>query len=283
MGGRLRCGWTDSKGLVVADAFGVFDLSGRVAVITGAASGIGEATARTLAAAGAAVVAADIDAEGAERTAADIVAAGGRAVAQRTDVTDRAQVEALIDRAVAEFGQLDVMCNIAGVAADGPVLEITEEQFDRLFAINTKGVLFGCQAAARVMIPRRSGSIINVSSTVIDTPAPGYGLYAMTKAAVAQLTMTLAFELGRYGIRVNTVAPGMTVTPFTARHAYREDGTIDQERYDAFVERMRKLSPLGVVGEAQDQAWLIWYLASDAARFCTGQVWRANGGQAIVR
>ena len=266
-----------------SDVLSVFDLTGRTAVVTGGASGIGEATAVVLAGAGASVVVGDIAEEGAAATAKSIVAAGGSAVAQRTDVTSKAEVDALVDRGVSEFGRVDIVANVAGIAMDGLIAEATEEQFDRVMAINTKGTLFGCQAALRVMSEQGSGSIINVSSTAIDTPAPKYGLYAMTKAAVAQLTMTLAIEAGRYGIRVNTIAPGATVTPFTARHAYNPDGTLNPEAYDVFVDAMRKLSPLRIVGEAMDQAYLILFLASDASRFCTGQMWRANGGQAIVR
>ena len=265
------------------DVLSAFDLTGRTAVVTGGASGIGEATAQVLAAAGANIVAGDIDAEGAERTAKGIVERGGQAVAMRVDVTSKAEVDALVDRGVSEFGRVDVVANVAGIAMDGLIKDATEEQFDRVMAINTKGTLFGCQAALRVMSEQGSGSIINVSSTAIDTPAPKYGLYAMTKAAVAQLTMTLAIEAGRYGIRVNTIAPGATVTPFTARHAYNPDGSLNPEAYDMFVDAMRKLSPLRLVGEAVDQAYLILFLASDASRFCTGQMWRANGGQAIVR
>ena len=266
-----------------SDVLDAFRLAGRTAVVTGGASGIGEATAQVLAAAGANVVAGDIDAEGVERTAAGIVAAGGAAVAQRTDVTSKADVDALVDRGVAEFGRVDVVVNVAGIAMDGLIADATEEQFDRVFAINAKGTLWGCQAALRVMRDQGSGSIINVSSTAVDTPAPKYGLYAMTKAAVAQLTMTLAIEAGRYGIRVNTIAPGATITPFTARHAHNPDGSLNPEAYDMFVDAMKKISPLRIVGEALDQAYLILFLASDAARFCTGQMWRANGGQAIVR
>jgi 3-oxoacyl-[acyl-carrier protein] reductase len=265
------------------DPLSAFDLTGRSAVVTGGASGIGQATAQVLAGAGAAVAVGDLNAEGAQETAKGIVAAGGRAVALGTDVTDRADVDALFDRAVEEFGRVDIVANVAGIAMDGLLRDATEEQFDRVMAINVKGTLFGCQAALRHMKEQRSGSIINVSSTAIDTPAPKYGLYAMTKAAVAQMTMTLALEAGRYNIRVNTIAPGATVTPFTARHAYDADGTLNQERYDEFVELMKAISPLKMVGEAIDQAYLILYLASDAARFCTGQMWRANGGQAIVR
>src|SRR5919205_1036423 len=118
------------------------------------------------------------------------------------------------------------------------------------------------------MVPQGSGSIINVSSAAIDAPAPNYGVYAMTKAAVAQLTKTLALEAGRHGIRVNTIAPGFTITAFTSRHLYEEDGTLNQDRYDAFVKQMEKLSPIRRVGEPEDQAYLILYLVSDAAKFC---------------
>jgi 3-oxoacyl-[acyl-carrier protein] reductase len=187
-----------------------------------------------------------------------------------------------VDRAVSEFGRLDVMCNIAGIAADGVIADATEEALDRAITINVKGTIYGCQAAIRVMVPQGSGSIINVSSAAIDAPAPTYGIYAMTKAAVAQVTKTLALEVGRHGIRVNTIAPGFTVTAFTSRHLYEPDGSMNQEKYDAFIQQMQKLSPLKRVGEPEDQAYLILYLASDASKFSTGQIWRANGGQAIV-
>jgi 3-oxoacyl-[acyl-carrier protein] reductase len=259
-----------------------FELTGRAAVVTGGASGIGRATAEILAGAGANVLVADVNEQGAGETVQSITDAGGTALAQRTDVSQKAEVEALVDRAIEEFGRLDAMCNVAGIASDGLVADTSEEELDRAIAINLKGVFFGCQAAVRVMQPQGSGSIVNVSSTVIDAPAPTYGVYAMTKAAVAMLTKTLALEAGRYGIRVNTIAPGFTVTAFTSRHLYGEDGSIDQERYDAFVKQMQKLSPIRRVGEPEDQAYLILYLVSDAAKFCTGQTWRANGGQAMA-
>jgi 3-oxoacyl-[acyl-carrier protein] reductase len=260
----------------------VFGLEGRAAVVTGGASGIGRATCEVLAAAGAGVVVGDVDETGAEQTAKAIAEAGGKAVAHRCDITSREELDALVDRAVAEFGRLDAMCNVAGVAADGAITDVDEDLLDRSLAVNLKGVVFGCQAALRVMIPQGSGSIVNVSSTAIDAPAPRYGVYSMTKAAVAMLTMTLAQEVGRHGVRVNTIAPGFTITAFTSRHLYEDDGTLNQERYDAFVEQMKKLSPLRLVGEPEDQAYLILYLVSDASRFCTGQIWRVNGGQAMA-
>jgi 3-oxoacyl-[acyl-carrier protein] reductase len=265
------------------DVSEVFRLAGRTAVVTGAASGIGRAAAEVLAAAGARVVVGDLDASGAEGVAAAIRADGGTALAQAVDVASRAQVDALVARATAAWGRLDVMCNVAGVPSDGPLGDLAETEFDRVVGINVKGTLFGCQAALRAMTPRGSGSIINVASGAIDRAVPNYGLYALTKAAVTQLTQTLATEVGAAGVRVNVLAPGVTITKFTERHSRSPDGSLDPARYDAFLASMKTLSPLGIVGEALDQAWLILYLASDASRYCTGQIWRANGGQTIPR
>ena len=254
-----------------------FSLDGRVAVVTGGASGIGAATAEVLASAGAAVVVGDIDAAGADQTAGKITADGGRAVGLRADTTSRADVDALVDRAVAEFGQLDGIANIAGIGHATPVAEITDADFDRVMAVNLKGVLYGCQAALRVMIPQRSGSIVNVASTVIDTPAPNQALYGMTKSAVAFLSRVLAAEAGPYGIRVNVVAPGSTPTNF-ASYRY-PDGRIDPEREAAVQEAMRQFTPLGFLGEAVDQAMMILFLMSPAARWASGTIWRVNGAQ----
>jgi 3-oxoacyl-[acyl-carrier protein] reductase len=256
-----------------------FDVTDRVVVVTGAASGIGEATARLLGASGARIVAADVDEGGAAKTADAITAEGGTAIGCGCNVAVRAEVDATVDAAIDTYGRLDAMCNVAGIPLDRLIADATEEELDRIIAVNLKGVFYGCQAAVRVMTPQRSGSIVNVASSGIDAPAKGYGLYAMTKAAVAMLTKSLAVEAGPLGIRVNAIAPGATITPFTERHLYGPDGKMRTEYYDRFVEAMRKQSPLGLVGEPIDQAYLIQYLVSDAARFCTGAIWRANGGQ----
>ncbi len=267
----------------MSDVFEAFRLTGRGALVTGAASGIGAAIADVLAAAGARVALADVDRPGAEAVAERIRASGADARAFRCDVSKRSDVDELVSAAHSAFGRLDVLCNVAGVPSDGPLAAASEAEFDRVLAINLKGVLFGCQAALRVMTPRRSGSIVNVTSAVIDSPAPGYGLYAISKAGVASLTQTLALEAGPLGVRVNALAPGATLTAFTSRHLRGPDGSTDATRLDAFVSAMRARSPLGLVGEAIDQAWLALYLASDASRFCTGQIWRANGGQVLAR
>ncbi len=254
----------------------VFGLEGKVAVITGAASGIGEATAKVLAEAGAKVVCADLDEGGARKTADAI---GDAAIAVMCNVAQKADVDAAVDAAVDAFGRLDGMCNVAGIPLDVLIADATEDELEKIIAINQKGVFYGCQAAVRVMTPQGSGSIVNVASSGIDVPAKRYGLYAMTKAAVAMLTKSLAVEVGRAGIRVNAIAPGATITPFTERHLVGPDGEMKTEYYEQFVEAMRKQSPLGIVGDPIDQAYLIQYLLSDAARFCTGSIWRANGGQ----
>ena len=254
----------------------VFDITGKVAVVTGAASGIGEATAKVLGAAGAKVVCADLDEGGARKTAEAI---GETATSIACNVAKRSDVESAADLAVERFGRLDAMCNVAGIPLDVTIADATEEQLDKIIAVNQKGVFYGCQAAVRVMTPQGSGSIINVASSGIDVPAKNYGLYAMTKAAVAMLTKSLAVEVGQFGIRVNAIAPGATITPFTERHLIGPDGKVNEEYYDRFVAAMKKQSPLGIVGDPEDQAYLIQYLISDAARFCTGAIWRANGGQ----
>jgi 3-oxoacyl-[acyl-carrier protein] reductase len=256
-------------------AAAAFDVSGLVAVVTGAGSGIGRATAIHLAGAGATVVCADIDSGAAGETADQ---ASGDSYAVRADVARRASVEQLVTGVVDRHGRVDAMCNIAGIITEAPMLELSEPELDRIMAVNLKGVLFGCQAAGRVMASAGRGSIVNMSSAVVDSPGAGVGAYAMTKAGVSQLTKTLAVELGARGVRVNAVAPGITVTAMTARHYTRADGTIDEDRRAARLASLRALSPMNAVGVPEDIAYAVRYLLSDAARFVTGQVLRVNGG-----
>jgi 3-oxoacyl-[acyl-carrier protein] reductase len=257
-----------------------FRLDGQVAVITGGASGIGQSTAEVLAAAGAAVVIGDIDEEGAAKTAEGITAEGGSAISRRTDTSKRADVDALVEAAVSPHGRLDILCNVAGIGYAKPVAEITDEDFERVMGINLKGVLFGCQAALKVMVPNRSGNIVNVASTVVDTPYPTQSLYGMSKVGVTFLTKVLAAEVGTLGIRVNALAPGSTPTNF-ASFRYPE-GKVDPDREAAFQDVMKETTPLGFLGEALDQALMTLFLVSPAGRWTTGNVWRVNGGQTRI-
>ncbi len=258
-----------------------FSLKGRCAVITGAASGIGRQTAITLAQAGAHVVLADIDEAGLAATQAAVTAAHGLASIRKTDVTDRDAVEALADFAIETTGRIDVWANIAGVILAVPIVDATEAQFDRLLDVNLKGTYWGCAAAARRMTAQGSGSIVNISSAGADFPAPGLSIYAMTKSAVSMLTRTLAHEVGPFGVRANAIAPGFIDTPMIAYRYRTPDGGIDQAKKAAILEDRAKGSVLGITGEPSDIAYAILYLASDAARFVTGQVLRPNGGVAM--
>ena len=256
----------------------LFDLSGRVAVLTGVASGIGKATAHMLASAGATIYGGDLDEAGAQATAEAIVAAGGTARAVRTDVTSRADIDALVDGAAAAFGRVDIMSNIAGVPHNRLVAECSDEEFERILAINLKSVFYGCQAAIRHMIPQGSGNIVNISSGAIDTPAPTLACYGMTKAAVAMLTKTLATEVGRSGIRVNAIAPGMILTNFSRHNFVDAEGNVIPEKLEQYHKRSSAMAPLGRAGEAEDVARTFLYLVSEAAAFVTGQIERPNGG-----
>ena len=167
------------------------------------------------------------------------------------------------------------MANVAGIMHRSTVLETTDADLDRVLAVNLKGVFHGCQAAARVMVEQGSGSIVNMASAAVDQPAPGLACYGMAKAALVQLTKVLATEVGPQGVRVNAVAPGFIDTNMTL-------GQIpDEEAKAALADRMSRGTPLRAVGEADDIAYAVLYLASDASKFMTGQILRPNGGVAM--
>ncbi|MGW0999894.1 SDR family NAD(P)-dependent oxidoreductase [Streptomyces sp. NPDC002520] len=247
-----------------------YDLTGRTAFVTGAAGGIGRASAVLLAEAGAAVHCADRDADGLRGTAKLIEDRGGSARTHVLDVTDRSSLGA----AVRSCGRLDVMAAIAGIMHSSPVLRTRDEDLDRVLGVNFKGVLYACQEAARLMLDHDTrGSIVTMASGAVDTGGPGLLCYGAAKAAVVQLTKTLATEVGRYGIRVNAVAPGWIRTPMTDRH--------DSGQQAHTESLMARMSPLGRVGEPDDVAHTVLYLASDASAFTTGQILRPNGGVAM--
>ena len=174
------------------------------------------------------------------------------------------------------------MVNNAAIIVDGLVLDTSEEDLDRVLAVNFKGVFFGCQAAGRVMVEQGSGSIINLASGAIDMPTPTLVCYATAKAAVAQLSRTLAMELAPHQVRVNAIAPGWIDTPMNERHALRRRRHPRRGEAGARTSSMRaKLSPMGIPGEPDDIAFAALYLASPAAKFVTGIVMRPNGGSTM--
>jgi 3-oxoacyl-[acyl-carrier protein] reductase len=244
-----------------------FRVDGKAAVVTGAASGIGRATAIALSDAGARLVLADRDEDNLDKTLKMV----DEAIVVPTDVSKKGDVDALVDNAVSRYGRVDVMANIAGImGAGGPITSIEEGVLDRVLAVNLKGVFFGVQAALRVMGDRGSGSIVNMASAAIDAPAANLAVYSMAKAGVAMLTRVAAQEGGPLGVRVNCVAPGFVVTPMTQRG--------ETERQEAVEASMRKRSALGAIGDPDDIANAVLYLASDASRYMTGQTLRPNGG-----
>lgn len=262
------------------DVSQAFRLTDKVAIVTGGGSGIGEASATVLAGAGARVVVADLDLDSAESVAKAITNDGGDAVARKVDVSDPAQVTALVEDTVADLGRLDVLHNNAGIMLRTPLTEISHEEFDQVLGVNLKSVLYGIQAAAKVMGP--GSSIVNTLSTIIDFSTRGTGSYATSKKGAEALTRTFAVELGPRGIRVNGVAPGWTDSGMTRSKTVDESEQFDQATFDELAQKMATASPLEGVTEAVDSAYAVLYLSTDASRFVTGHVVRVNGGASMA-
>ncbi|MEI3844258.1 MULTISPECIES: SDR family NAD(P)-dependent oxidoreductase [Microbacterium] len=261
-----------------ADIEPYFDLTDRVAVVTGAGGGIGRSVALTLARAGAAVLVSDADPLTLTETVALVGASGGAATGFVADVSRRTDMEDLATAARDRHGRIDVWANVAGVIRYGAVADMPEEEVDLLLDVNLRGTYWGCASAVRAMSAQGAGSIVNVASSAIDLPTAGIAGYSLTKAAVAMLTRSLAVEVGPQGIRVNAVAPGWVDTPMVAHHWTTADGAVDEEARREVFARRAAVSPLGITGEPVDIALAVLYLAADASRFVTGQVLRPNGG-----
>lgn len=249
--------------------FPQFDLNNQIALVTGAARGLGRATALALANAGADVALGLRDLRSGEDVAAEIEALGRRALRLQMDVTDLVQVASAVDEAVARFGRIDLLINNAGVGPENLAEDVSERDFDLTCAVNLKGTFFVSQAVGRVMIRQGYGRIVNLSSQAGFVALPGESIYCMTKAAIAHLTKCLAVEWGKHGVTVNAVAPTFIVTPGTAPALENADFKAD------VIERIAALHRLG---QPMDVAGVIVFLASSAASLITGQTILVDGG-----
>jgi NAD(P)-dependent dehydrogenase (short-subunit alcohol dehydrogenase family) len=248
-----------------------FDLTGKVAVVTGGNSGLGEAFARALAEAGATVVIAARRQALSEQVAAEILAAGGRALAVATDVTQQGQVEQMVETVGRELGPIDILVNNAGLCYHRPALEVPESEFRAVLEVNLFGLWYCAQTVGRRMVERRTGNIINIgsiSSFIVNRPQmqPAYNA---SKAAVHQLTKSLAAEWAPYGVRVNALAPGYVKTDMAP---------VDRPEFQRYwIED----TPMRRYASPEELGPTMVYLASDASRFMTGSVLVIDGGYTL--
>jgi len=248
-------------------------LDGKVSVITGAGSGIGQASARVFAREGARVVVSDIDLAAAQATVDEITKAGGQAIAEQVDVTDQESTTALAERVVQRFERVDVLFNNAGIAGVGDVLETEPDLFDRVMRVNVRGVYLMSRAVVPQMIKQRSGSIINMSSGIAEMGLARRVSYAASKGAVLSMTKSMQVDLAQFGIRVNALMPGTILTPFVER--YLKESYADPEEGMASI-RKRQLS--SELGRPEDVAGAALYLASDESKFVMASGLVIDGG-----
>lgn len=237
----------------------------KIVIVTGASSGLGRATAELMTAEGARVVMADISQEAGEAAAREI---GADFV--RTDVGDPAEVDSLVSGTVARYGRLDVMCNNAGVHAAGPLLDTTNDDFERVVAVNFGGIFYGTRAAGRVMAEQGSGVIVNTASNGGFLPTEGMAVYCGTKAAVVAMSKACALELAPKGVRVNTISPGTMLS-----------GMVPD--VEGIVDVLDKLQPVGYAAHPAQMATGLLYLASDDADYVTGHDLIVDGGATAGR
>jgi NAD(P)-dependent dehydrogenase (short-subunit alcohol dehydrogenase family) len=248
---------------------GPFDLTGRIAFVTGAGRGIGREVVRTLARAGADIVAADIDPTTAAEAAAEIRGLDRRAVSIAVDVTDPGAVDVAVEQAIREIGRIDILVNVAGICRNAPAESMSDEDWRDVLAVNLDGLYWCCRAVGRHMLARGSGSIVNIASlsgSVVDFPQP-QASYNASKAGVIQLTRSLASEWADRGVRVNCVSPGFIATEMTKLGMASGWGDV-----------WLSMIPMARLGEPSEVANAVWYLASDAASYATGTELQIDGG-----
>jgi NAD(P)-dependent dehydrogenase (short-subunit alcohol dehydrogenase family) len=248
-------------------------LEGKVCVITGAGSGIGQASARLFAREGAQVIVADVDDRSAKSTVAEIRKGGDLAVAEHVDVTDEEETVAVTAKIVKRFKRIDVLFNNAGISGVGDVVETEPELFDRVMRVNVRGVYLMSRAVVPVMFKQRSGSIINMSSCIAEIGLARRVSYAASKGAVLAMTRSMQVDVAQYGIRVNALLPGTIMTPFVER--YLKESYADPEEGYASIRKRQLGSELG---QPKDVAWAALYLASDESRFVMASGLIVDGG-----
>ncbi|MBI1847142.1 MAG: SDR family oxidoreductase [Candidatus Rokubacteria bacterium] len=247
-------------------------LAGKVAVVTGASRGLGRAMALALAREGAAVALGARSTRELDETAHAVEQGGGRAIAVATDVTRYGDVERLLERAAGVLGRLDVLVNNAGVAVVTPLAELALDDWQRMLDVNLSGTVHGCRAAARYLIPQRSGKIVNVSSIMADTGVPGYAGYGATKGGIIAFTRALGVEWARHNVQVNAIAPGWFETDMSAP-AFASQKVGD---------RLLRDIPMRRIGRPEEVGPLVVYLASAASDFMTGQTIFLDGGHSAA-
>jgi 3-oxoacyl-[acyl-carrier protein] reductase len=241
-------------------------LAGKVALVTGAAQGIGKAVALLLARNGADIVVSDINLEKAEETAKEVQVLGRKALAIKVDVAKSDDVDKMVQAILAQFGHIDILINNAGIARDKLILRMTEEDWDVVLNINLKGTFNCTKAVVRRMSKQKSGKIVNIASVVGEMGNAGQGNYAASKAGVIGFTKTIAREFAQRGINVNAIAPGYIETPMT-------DALPDKVKED-----LKRLIPMDRLGKPEDVAEAVLFLVSESANYITGQVLNVNGG-----
>ena len=251
------------------------NLTSKIAIVTGGASGFGAATALRLAQAGARVMVADLNAQGAQAIAEQISAAGGQASSVVADVSDKASFEHMVEQTKTVFGGLDILVNNAGTThRNKPALQVSEDEFDRVYKVNVKSLFWAAQAVLPGFVAQGSGCIVNVASTTGVRPGPGLVWYSGSKAAMINLTKGLALEFARSGVRINAVNPMIGETAMLGDFMGMEDTPANRER---FLMRI----PLGRFTRPADVASAVTFLASDEAAYLTGVCLDVDGGRNI--